>query len=69
MPLIEIRCPHCNTLFGIEGDDGVLRIKMKDLYREIEGRVAGPCRKCGSTVVWPKDDVIVVATTQRRGRT
>lgn len=56
-----IKCPHCETLFGIEGDDGVLRIKFKDLYREVEGRVSGPCRKCASTVVWPSGRVLLVA--------
>lgn len=67
MTLNEIRCPHCGTLFGIEGEDEVLRIKMKDLYREIVGRVSGPCRKCGSTVVWPKEPVVLI-TTQPRGK-
>lgn len=57
-----IKCPHCGTLFGIEGDDGVLRIKFKDLYREVEGRVSGPCRKCASTVVWPSQPVVLVTS-------
>lgn len=59
-----IRCQHCGTLFGIEGEDGVLRVKLKDLYREIEGRVSGPCRKCGSTVTWPNEPVVVVVLTE-----
>jgi hypothetical protein len=63
--LIYIRCPHCKTLFGIEGDDGVLRVKLKDLYREIEGRVSGPCRKCGSTVVWPSAPVVLVTSRRK----
>ena len=60
MPL-PIKCPHCETLFGIEGEDGVLRIKFKDLYREVEGRVSGPCRKCASRVVWPSGLVVLVS--------
>jgi len=59
---IYIKCPHCGTLFGIEGDDGILRIKFKDLYREVEGRVQGPCRKCGQTVVWPATAFSLVIT-------
>ncbi len=57
----SVKCAHCGSLFGIEGEDGVLRIKFKDLYREIEGRVSGPCRKCAMTVVWPNEDVILIA--------
>jgi hypothetical protein len=57
----SVKCAHCGSLFGIEGDDGVLRIKFKDLYREIEGRVSGPCRKCAMTVVWPDEDTIFIA--------
>jgi hypothetical protein len=71
MPPKYIKCPHCGTLFGIEGDDAILRIKFKDLYREIEGRAAGPCRKCGSYMVWPEGSFILeVKTTeeQRDGR-
>jgi hypothetical protein len=60
-----VKCPHCGTLFGIEGDDGVLRIKFKDLYREVEGRVAGPCRKCAQRVVWPNERVVLLI--ERRG--
>lgn len=55
--LIEHRCPHCNTLFGIEGEDGILRIKLKDLYREVDGRVGGPCRRCGIWYVWPSGPI------------
>jgi endogenous inhibitor of DNA gyrase (YacG/DUF329 family) len=55
-----IKCPHCGTLFGIEDDNGTLHIKFKDLYREVEGRVSGPCRKCGSRVVWPSDSVVLI---------
>jgi hypothetical protein len=58
-PLKEIRCRECGTLFGIEGEDGTLRIKLKDLYREIDGRASGPCRKCGSRVVWPSESFVL----------
>jgi hypothetical protein len=48
----EIRCPVDNVLFGVEVN-GVLSVKNRDLYRTIEGgRVSGPCRGCGNTVVW-----------------
>lgn len=62
----EVRCQHCSTLFGIEGDGGELNIKLKDLYRSIYGRVSGPCRKCGSTVVWPDESQVVVTTKTDR---
>lgn len=60
--LTPVRCPHCGTLFGIERPDGSLAIKFKDLFRTIEGRVEGPCRKCGSHVVWPSEPVVLVTT-------
>lgn len=60
------RCPHCNTLFGIEGADGILRIKLKDLYREVEGRVSGPCRRCGQRYVWPSGGVQLEVGTRGR---
>jgi hypothetical protein len=50
--LKEIKCV-CGTLFGKE-QDGVLAIKYRDLYRQIEGRVEGPCRGCGNVVRWPE---------------
>ena len=65
MPQIDIKCPHCGTLFGRESDDGVLHIKFKDLYRDVEGRVSGPCRRCAQTVVWPQEDSILVITTAK----
>lgn len=65
--LKQVRCPHCNTLFGIEGPDGALHIKLKDLYRDIDGRVSGPCRKCGSLVAWSNADVLVIARGQKSG--
>jgi len=64
--LAYIKCPHCGTLFGIENADGKLAIKFKDLYREIDGRVSGPCRKCGSQVVWPTElDFVVVGHSEK----
>lgn len=67
-PLLKhIRCPHCNTLFGIEGSNGVLHIKLKDLYRDIDGRASGPCRKCGSLVTWSNSEVIVITRGANRG--
>lgn len=65
MPDVDIKCPHCGTLFGKEGEDGVLRIKFKDLFRNVEGRVSGPCRKCGQIVAWPNENVVLVI--ERRG--
>jgi endogenous inhibitor of DNA gyrase (YacG/DUF329 family) len=53
--MIPIKCPSCQTLFGIE-DDGVLTIKHRDLYRTIDGKVYGPCRRCGRQVTWSKND-------------
>lgn len=49
----NIVCPQCKTLFGKE-TDGVLAIKNRDLYRQIEGKVWGPCRGCGFIVEWPQ---------------
>lgn len=63
--LNQVRCPHCDTLFGIEMPNGTLAIKLKDLYRTIEGRVEGPCRKCGSRVVWPSGPVMLVTQKSR----
>lgn len=60
-PLKHIRCPHCQTLFGIEHVNGSLVIKLKDLYRTVDGRVSGPCRKCGSLVAWSNEGVLVIA--------
>lgn len=51
-PLKEVRC-HCGTLFGIEQPDGTLSIKARDVYRNIDGTVTGPCRRCGAIVHWP----------------
>lgn len=54
----EIRCPECGALFGIETPGGKLNIKNRDLYREIKGgRVSGPCRRCGTNVVWPSHEI------------
>jgi hypothetical protein len=63
--LYHVRCEHCGTLFGIEMPNGTLAIKLKDLYRTIEGRVEGPCRKCGSMVVWPSEPVVLVIKKSR----
>lgn len=46
-----IKCPTCETLFGIEVD-GVLNIKHRDLFRSIVGTVEGPCRRCGNKIKW-----------------
>lgn len=56
-----VKCQHCGSLFGIEGDDKVLRIKFKDLFREIDGRVSGPCRKCAMTVTWKSGDAVFIS--------
>lgn len=56
-----IKCPHCGTLFGNE-NNGVLNIKHRDLFREIKGYVAGPCRGCGARIEWghvPSDEADV----------
>jgi len=45
--------------------NGTLAIKLKDLYRTIEGRVEGPCRKCGSRVVWPSEPVMLFTQKSR----
>lgn len=58
----DIRCPHCDTLFGKEitakqdPDNPILTIKNRDLYRSYKGgRVWGPCRGCVATIVWPEE--------------
>ena len=54
----EIRCPYegCNSLFGTV-ENGILTIKNRDMWRHVEGGIVyGPCRKCGSTIVWRADD-------------
>ena len=60
----DIKCPQCGTLFGKEvkaqgaiPEDGILTIKNRDLYRSYKGGVVwGPCRGCGVTVAWPKQE-------------
>lgn len=51
----QIKCPSCQTLFGIEVD-GVLNIKHRDLFRRIKGSCEGPCRRCGAQIKWSNDD-------------
>lgn len=46
-----IKCPACDTLFGIE-IDGVLNIKHRDLFRRVTGTCEGPCRRCGNQIIW-----------------
>jgi hypothetical protein len=55
----DIRCPECDVLFGkeIQPKEGgqILTIKNRDLYRSmLGGKVWGPCRGCGTTVIWPE---------------
>ena len=63
----DIKCPQCRTLFGKEvtaqpleeptRDNGILTIKNRDLYRSYKGGVVwGPCRGCGITVTWPRQE-------------
>lgn len=62
----DIKCPQCGTLFGKEvrgqqeeeaDTDGILTIKNRDLYRSYKGGVVwGPCRGCGITVAWPRQE-------------
>lgn len=60
----DIKCEQCGTLFGKVVDivgqpesDAILTIKNRDLYRSYKGgKVWGPCRGCGVTVSWPKED-------------
>jgi hypothetical protein len=49
-----VKC-ECGSLFGIEQDDGTLAIKYRDLFRNVDGSVSGPCRKCGKTVRWERE--------------
>lgn len=51
--LKEVRCPTCNSLFGIEQPNGTLAIKHREIYRTISGSIWGPCRRCGAQVRWP----------------
>lgn len=60
----DIRCPECDSLFGkevqVKGENGadarILTIKNRDLYRSFRGgRVWGPCRGCGTTIIWPRE--------------
>lgn len=51
----DIKCQNCQTLFGKEVD-GTLSIKHRDLYRTIVGKVEGPCRRCGTKVIWSSED-------------
>lgn len=38
--------------------NGKLNIKHRDLYREIKGGpVSGPCRRCGTMVRWPQNEI------------
>lgn len=49
----EVRCPVDDVLFGVEVNPSTLSIKNRDLYRTIQGgRVSGPCRGCGTQIVW-----------------
>jgi hypothetical protein len=50
-----IKCPVCGYLFAVEGDDAVLNMKVKEVFRHIRGgEVWGPCRRCGAEVRWPE---------------
>lgn len=49
--MIAVKCPACGTLFGYESN-GILNIKHRDLFRQIQGFAKGPCRRCGSEVTW-----------------
>lgn len=55
----DIRCSVCDALFGKEiaapddNQEKILTIKNRDLYRSVKGgKVWGPCRGCGNTIVW-----------------
>lgn len=61
----DIKCKQCGTLFGKEVSNEqsvspLLTIKNRDLYRTFrpgsDGVVMGPCRGCGITVSWPKQE-------------
>jgi len=52
----DITCQNCGTLFGKEVEGGVLNIKHRDLFRSIKGEVKGPCRRCGTQVLWSSND-------------
>ena len=57
---MQVTCNNCGTLFGIETSPGVLSMKYRDVYRQVEGgRVTGPCRRCGSYVIWPKPQMTI----------
>ena len=47
--LKEWRCKECNTLLGIVGNDTeYVRIKYKDLFIKVNGKVEIICRRCGA---------------------
>jgi len=56
-----IRCELCGTLFGYANGD-TLTIKHRDLYRSIQGKVEGPCRRCGAMVRWPQKMTVAKGT-------
>ena len=52
---MDIRCPHCDTLWAKENEPGVLDMKVRDRYiRTRGGEVTSPCHRCGFWVTWPE---------------